>query len=78
MLNSSMKNLFLGPLRRKQTVVGILTLVLFVSIISFVLYEGTKKTVAIDANGEQLELNTHAKTVKEILEGQSITLADDD
>ena len=73
-----MKNLFLGPLRRKQTVVSILTLVLFVSIISFVLYEGTKKNVAIDANGEQLELNTHAKTVKEILEDQSITVADHD
>lgn len=48
-----MKNLFLGSLRSKQTVIRIISLVLFVSVISFVLYQGTKQTVTLEANGEK-------------------------
>ncbi len=43
MSNNSMKNLFLGSLRSKQTVIRITTLVLFVTVIAFVLFQGTKK-----------------------------------
>ena len=32
--------------------------------ISFVLFEGTKKTVALTVNGEQQEISTHANTVE--------------
>ncbi len=53
MSNNSMKNLFLGSLRSKQTVIRIISLVLFVSVISFVLYQGTKQTVTLEANGEK-------------------------
>lgn len=78
MSNNSMKNLFLGSLRSKQTVVRILSLVLFVSVISFVLYEGTKKTVAITLNGVQQEISTHADTVDELLKEQNITVTNHD
>lgn len=64
MSNDTMKNLFFGSLRSKQTVVRILSLVLFVSIIVFVLYQGTKNSVVINANGEQLEVATHEKQLK--------------
>ncbi len=70
-----MKNLFLGSLRSKQTVIRITTLVLFVTVISFVLYQGTKKTVTLDANGEAIEVATHAKTVEEFLQNQNIDVA---
>ncbi len=70
-----MKNLFLGSLRSKQTVIRITTLVLFVTVIAFVLFQGTKKTVTLDANGEAIEAATHAKTVEEFLQNQNIDVA---
>ena len=73
-----MKNLFLGSLRRKQTVVRIISLVLFVSVISFVLFEGTKKAVTLEVNGEIKEISTHAKTVKELLQNHNIDVAEHD
>ena len=79
MLNNSMKNLFLGSLRRKQTVVGILTLVLFVSVITFVFYQVTKSSVVVNANGETLlEVTTHSKTVKELFEKEKIVVSEYD
>ena len=78
MTNNSMKNLFLGSLRSKQTVIRILTLVQFVSVITFVLYEGTKKPVTITLDGEKQEIYTHAKTVGDILADQKITVAKHD
>lgn len=78
MTNHSMKNLFLGSLRRKQTVVRIISLILFVSVISFVLFEGTKKTVTFEANGEVKEVATHAKTVEEFLQNYNIDVAEHD
>lgn len=78
MSNNSMKNLFLGSLRSKQTVISVISLILFVTVISFVLYQGTKKTVTLDANGEAIEVTTHAKTVEQLLQGQNIDVAEHD
>ena len=78
MSNDTMKNLFFGSLRSKQTAVRIFSLVLFVAIIVFVLYQGTKDSVVINANGEQLEVATHEKTVKDVLADQNITVSEYD
>ena len=79
MINNSMKNLFLGSLRSKQTVVGVLTLVLFVSVIAFVFYQGTKSSVVVNANGETLiEVSTHSKTVKELFEKENLVVSEYD
>ncbi|PJO42059.1 G5 and 3D domain-containing protein [Lysinibacillus xylanilyticus] len=78
MSNNSMKNLFLGSLRSKQTVISIISLVLFVSVISFVLYQGNKKSVTLDADGEKIEVTTHAKTVEQLLQDQNIDVAEHD
>ncbi|MEK4626707.1 MAG: ubiquitin-like domain-containing protein [Solibacillus sp.] len=75
MSNNSMKSQFLGSLRSKQTGVRLLTLVLFVSVIGFVLYQGTKTPVSITANGETTELYTHADTVAELLEAENIEIS---
>ena len=69
-----MKSQFLGSLRSKQTGVRILSLVLFVSVIAFVLYQGTKTQVSITANGETTELYTHAATVEKLLAEQNIDI----
>lgn len=78
MSNNSMKNLFLGSLRSKQTVISIISLVLFVTVISFVLFQVTKKTVTLDANGEVINVVTHAKTVEQLLQDQNIDVAEHD
>lgn len=73
-----MKNLFFHSLRSKQTLVTIASLLLFLAVVSFVLYEGTKKTVALTVNGEQQEILTHANTVGELLKQHDIVVANDD
>ncbi|CDZ99558.1 Cell wall-binding protein YocH precursor [Metalysinibacillus saudimassiliensis] len=78
MTKQPMKNLFFGSMRNKQMFTRIIALVVFASVISFVLYEGTKKSVAIDADGEQLEVSTHAKTVADVLADANIEVADYD
>ncbi|GLC90383.1 G5 and 3D domain-containing protein [Lysinibacillus piscis] len=78
MLKNSMKNLFLGSWRSNQTVIRIISLVLFVAVVSFVLYQGTKNTVTLEANGETLKIATHAKTVEQLLQNQNITITEHD
>jgi uncharacterized protein YabE (DUF348 family) len=73
-----MKSQFLGSLRSKQTGVKILSFVLFVSIIAFVLYQGTKTPVSITVNGETTEVHTHASTVEELLVAQNIDITEYD
>ena len=78
MSNDTMKNLFFSSLRRKQTAVRILSLILFVTVISFVLYQGSKTMVVVNANGEQQDIATHAKTVEDLLISQDITISEHD
>ncbi len=79
MSNSFMKNLFLGSLRSKQTVLGVITLVLFVSVIAFVFYQGTKSPVVVNANGETLlEVSTHSKTIGELFEKHDYVVSEYD
>lgn len=78
MSNQSMKSQFLGSLRSKQTGIRVLSVVLFVSVIAFVLYHGTKTPVTLIANGETSKLYTHATTVDELLTAQNIDLTNYD
>ncbi len=67
-----------GTKRTKQAVISTISLVLFVSVISFVLYQNTKKNVTLDANGETIKVTTHAKTVEQLLQEQNIDLTEHD
>ena len=78
MSNNTMKNLFFHSLRSKQTLVTIVSLLLFLAVVSFVLFEGTKKTVTLTVNGEQQEILTHANTVGELLQQHNIVVAKED
>ena len=78
MIKKSMKNLFFQSLRSKQTLVTVASFMLFLAVVSFVLFEGTKKTVALTVNGEQQEILTHANTVGELLEQNAIEVANED
>ena len=74
MSNDTMKNLFLGSLRSKEGITKILSGILFLAVIGFVLFQGTKTTVVLNLNGEELKLATHAKTVEEVLADQNVTV----
>ncbi len=78
MSNSTMENLFFKSLRSKKIAVTVVSLTLFFTIISLVLYEGTKKSVALHVNGEELEIRTHAHTVGKLLSDQEIEIAKHD
>lgn len=78
MLKNSMKNLFRGSLRSKQTVVGAISLILFVSVVTFVLYQGTKDSVIVNANGKEEEILTHANTVGDLFEEKGIAISEND
>ena len=78
MTKKSMKNLFFPSLRSKQAVFSIIAVALFVAVTSFLVFEGTKKTVAMSLNGEQSEVKTHASTVGELLKHNNITVSEHD
>ncbi|WP_235961149.1 G5 and 3D domain-containing protein [Savagea serpentis] len=61
---------------KKSTMIfGTVIAILFVAIMALVLIEGTKKTIALTVEGEEMEVRTHAKTVEQLLEEQNIEVA---
>ncbi|ANU14673.1 cell wall-binding protein [Planococcus halocryophilus Or1] len=56
----------------KSLAVTIATVLLFAAVLTFAIYEGTKNTVTVTANGEQEQVRTHAETVGAFLEEQDI------
>lgn len=75
MSNHTMKSQFLGSLRSNQTGVRIISLVLFITVIAFVLYHGTKTPVTLEMNGETAKIYTHATTVDELFETQNLDIS---
>ena len=78
MLKHTKKNSFSKLLRPKQIGVGILSLVLFVSVISVVIYQVSKDTIIVSANGKVEEYSTHAKTVGDLLNEEGIEVSEYD
>jgi uncharacterized protein YabE (DUF348 family)/3D (Asp-Asp-Asp) domain-containing protein len=72
--NSKSVNLYKG----KSLVVAIATVLMFAAVLTFAIYEGTKNTVKMTANGETTEVKTHADTVGAFLEEQAIEVGKDD
>ncbi|WP_223643284.1 G5 and 3D domain-containing protein [Planococcus sp. 4-30] len=72
--NTKSSKLFKG----KSLAVTIATVLLFAAVLTFAIYEGTKNTVSVTANGEQEEVRTHAETVGAFLEEQEIEAGEHD
>ena len=64
--------------KRKSAAVSIATVLLFAAVLAFAIFEGTKNTVTITANGETEEIRTHAETVGDVLNEQAIEVGKDD
>jgi len=73
-----MKKLFFRSLRSKEIAVTVLAFMLFFTVITLVFYEGTKKSITLGVNGEELEIKTHAHTVEDLLSEQDIDIAKND
>ena len=78
MSKSTMKSLFYKSLRSKKVAITVVSLTLLVTVISLVLFEGTKKSITLDVNGEELNIKTHAHTVGHLLSEQEIEVAKHD
>ncbi|TWT06209.1 G5 and 3D domain-containing protein [Planomicrobium sp. CPCC 101079] len=62
----------------KSLAITIVTVLMFAAVLTFAIYEGTKNTITMTANGKTEEVKTHAKTVGEFLTEQEIEVAKDD
>lgn len=67
-----------GYMNNKKLLIGGVIAAVFIAMMAFILFEGTKKTVLLTADGEQIEVYTHAKTVEDVLTEQEIDLAKHD
>jgi uncharacterized protein YabE (DUF348 family) len=73
-----MKNLFSDLSRERRWTVVFVSLVVFVALTGVILYETTKKTVALTIDGQEQVIRTHENTVKGILDDFNISLRSED
>ena len=73
-----MKNLFSKSLSRKKLAILSASFLVFIAVLGFFLYEGTKKTVALTLDGQEKVVKTHAATIQDIFDDLGITLGTED
>ena len=78
MTKRTSENRFFQSLTIQKTIAGIAMLAVFVTVLSLVLFEGTKKTITLKEDGETIELKTHASTVEDALAQRDIEIGSHD
>jgi uncharacterized protein YabE (DUF348 family) len=73
-----MKNLFSKSLSKKKLAIIVASFVVFAAAMGFVLYETTKKTVAVTLDGHEQVIKTHAATIEDVLVELDISLHSED
>ncbi|MCA1029132.1 G5 and 3D domain-containing protein [Cytobacillus kochii] len=73
-----MKNLLSKSLSKKKWAVIFASLIVTITASGFLIFEMTKKTVALTLDGEEQTINTHAKTIQEIFDEMDIGLRSED
>jgi uncharacterized protein YabE (DUF348 family) len=73
-----MKNLFSKSLSKKKLTVMVASLIVFSAAAGFMIYETSKKTVAVSMNGQDKVIKTHADTVQDIFDDLEISLRSED
>lgn len=74
----TMKNLLSESLSKKKLAILFASFVVFAAAIGFVIYETTKKTVALTLDGQETIITTHAATLQDIFDDMDITLRSED
>ncbi|MBM4765324.1 G5 and 3D domain-containing protein [Bacillus sp. B15-48] len=73
-----MKNLFFKSLSNKKLAIISASLLVFITAFGFLLFEGTKKTVALTLDGQEKTIKTHANTIQDIFKELDISLGEED
>ena len=73
-----MKNLFSESLSNKKWAIILTSFIAFIALTGFITFETTKNTVALNIDGQERTVKTHATTVREFLEEQDILLQKED
>lgn len=74
----NMKNLFPESLSGRSWTIIFASFVVLLTTLSIFFFEGSKNTVAMTLNGKQMVVNTHADTIKELLDELDVTLSSKD
>ncbi|RDI38398.1 G5 and 3D domain-containing protein [Falsibacillus pallidus] len=74
----NMKNLFSKSISKKKWVVITASLLVCMAAVGVLMFEGSKKTVALTLNGEKKIVNTHAATVGDIFKDLKISVRSED
>ncbi|WP_456272833.1 ubiquitin-like domain-containing protein [Bacillus sp. AK031] len=78
MNDENMKNLFSKSMKKRKWAILTVSIVAFAAVFGYLLFEGTKKSVALTLNGEDKEIRTHANTIQDILQDLEIPLQSED
>ncbi|REB11444.1 DUF348 domain-containing protein [Sporosarcina sp. BI001-red] len=78
MTKRTMGNRYFQSSRIHKIVAGTAILAIFITVLSLVVYEGTKKNVTLGAGGKTVEFKTHAKTVGDVLAQRDIEIGSHD
>ncbi|QPC48471.1 DUF348 domain-containing protein [Mangrovibacillus cuniculi] len=73
-----MKNLFSKSLSKRIWAIVSFSVLLFVGVYGFFIFEGTKKTIAVELDGKTTEMQTRATTVEELLADLDIEVHSED
>ncbi|MFE8704023.1 ubiquitin-like domain-containing protein [Cytobacillus sp. FJAT-54145] len=73
-----MKSLFSKTLSKKKLAIFSASLIVFLAATGFLIYETTKKTVAVTIDGQEKIIKTHAATIEDILNDLDISLRSED
>jgi len=74
----NMKNLFSKSLSKKKLAIILASFIVFVAATGFIIFETTKKTVAITLDGQEKVIKTHATTIQDIFDDLDISLRSED
>ncbi|MBO0995501.1 G5 and 3D domain-containing protein [Bacillus sp. SD088] len=78
-MNATPKKIFtFSSMTRKKLGMLIASFIVFSATLSILTYEGTKKTVALTIDGEEMTVKTHASTVGDILDELEVPVKDTD
>jgi uncharacterized protein YabE (DUF348 family) len=78
MSEENMKNLFSKSMKKRKWAILTVSIVAFAAVFGYLLFEGTKKSVALTLNGEEKEIRTHANSIQDILQDLKIPLQSED
>jgi uncharacterized protein YabE (DUF348 family) len=73
-----MKNQVPKSLSKKKLAILSASLLVFISVLGYFLYEGTKNTVALTLDGQEKIIKTHADTLQDIFDDLEISLGKED